>query len=76
MKNFQKFTPNALTRAELKEIKGSQALDACSNAWTACDPSCGHFTTAYETFVTCINNYHITGCSPLEGWGVVCGNYN
>ena len=76
MKNLEKFAPKMLSRADLKKIMGSQAQDACSNAWVACDPACGHFTTEYSTYVACIERYDITGCSPLEGWGVVCGNYN
>ena len=41
MKNQEKFSPKMLSRADLKKIMGSQAQDACSNAWVACDPACG-----------------------------------
>jgi len=76
MRNFEKFNAQMLNRADLKKIKGSQSQDACSNAWTACDPKCGHFSTDYDRFLTCVNGYHITGCSPLGGWGTICGNFN
>ncbi|MDB5090538.1 MAG: hypothetical protein JWR09_4532 [Mucilaginibacter sp.] len=75
MKNSKKLLSNALSRADLKKIKGGLTAP-CSTAWVTCHPNCGHFTTSYSTYITCIDSYHITGCSPLQGWGVVCGNYN
>lgn len=70
MKNLN---PKALNRNELAKIKGG--TDNCPAVWAECDPNCGHFQAYYSAYVTCVDA-HSTMCSPLEGWGNICGNYN
>lgn len=74
MKNSKDFNQSALTRSELAKIKAGGGVN-CNTIWVECDPNCGHFTASYSTYVSCIEGY-TSQCSPLEGWGQVCGNYN
>jgi len=61
-----------LTRAEMSKITGG--LVDCNTAYAQCHASCGHFSTDYPRFATCVAGLTNNQCSPLHGWDVDCPN--
>ncbi len=75
MSDFKKFSGKALSRAELSHVKGQGGVN-CQAVYVACDANCGHFSTSYGAFASCVDTGSNHGCSPLAGWVDICGNYN
>jgi hypothetical protein len=79
MKRLKNFSSTALTRAELRNIKGGGSGESavCDNAGRACSSHCSAgFSNGYPAFVACISSYNPWPCSPLSEWYTVCGSYN
>ncbi|HVW96296.1 MAG TPA: hypothetical protein VHA56_10055 [Mucilaginibacter sp.] len=70
MKISENFKGRLLTRTELSKVKGG--ID-CNVVYAQCDASCGHFSTDYPRFATCVTAQTMM-CSPLHGWDVECPN--
>ena len=70
MKNLKTSGTKALSRAELAKIKGG---GDCNTIYAQCDALCGHFSTDYQTFESCVSA-STTMCSPLAGWYIECPN--
>jgi len=72
MKNLNESGNAPLSRAEMSKVKGG-GVD-CTTAYQQCHASCGHFTTDYSRFASCVGGLTNNQCSPLYGWYVDCPN--
>ncbi|HEY8930704.1 MAG TPA: hypothetical protein VIM55_15985 [Mucilaginibacter sp.] len=72
MKNLNENGMSPLSRTEMSKIKGG--LVDCNTAYAQCNASCGHFSTDYPRFATCVASLTNNQCSPLHGWDIECPN--